>query len=307
MLQSRKIARNLRIDSTYLTNMGEIPKGLTYGYLLLLPFVYKRQFVLSRRSSQTKSQTIEEKLLCAFQTFPIGQNFYLLCQLAQNLGFSVEYPSINSSHYFPIIQDKKIIIGFASVPTISANMVGNWLKEREKAAFTSLDDFYKRNPVSREVLKSLVAARAFRDLHRSTTALEWMLDTYTSIIPQEERFVSSWAHKKINHLQLLENQWIINLADLPSHYQVATELPHLLNEEVAVLGRLISSISFRSTENKQVRWVVFSDEESTLYLGQIRNKMDNEWKIGQVYFLSGTVKGFRTQTWIQIQSARYLS
>lgn len=308
MLDSNKKFVHLHIHPSYVEQAKKLPKGLSHSYLLLLPFVHQRRFGVSKTGIKRMNDLqIEEKLCLAFRTFPIGHHFYLVCQLAQNLGYTVEFPSINESEYLPIVQDKKVLLGFVGVPHLSESRVAAWIRERKKGLFTSLDDFYKRNPVSRTVLKSLVSSNTFRHLHRSTTALEWMLETYTSIIPSEKEMDTSWAHKKINYLTLLHEYWLKSITNLPSHYQVATEFPHLQEEEVAVLGRLISCIRLQVGVDKWIKWGIFTDEEKTLFLGQINCQTVPKWKIGEGYFLTGKVKGFQTQTWIQVQSARYLT
>lgn len=308
MLDSKKQFVDLRIHPEYVKQAKKLPKGLSHAYLLLLPFVHQRRFGSGNSMfKQIGNLSVEEKLTFAFRTFPIGHHFYLVCQLAQNLGYSLELPSLNESDYLPKIDRKKIILGFVGVPHLSETKVAGWIAERKKGAFSSLDDFYKRNPVTRDVLKALVVAGTFRYLHRSTIALEWMLDTYTSVIPSTEEIQTSWAQKKLNYLVLLHENWLKSSIDLPSHYQVASELPHLKGEEVAVLGRLISIIRFQTGENKGVKWGIFADEEKTVYLAQMDTQVNVKWKIGEGYFLSGTVKGFQSPTWIQIQSARYLN
>ena len=308
ILDSNKKFVGLCIHPEYIKQTKKLPKGLPHAYLLLIPYIYQRSFgKVNAVFKPMRKVSIEEKLLFAFRTFPIGHHFYLVCQLAQNLGYSLEFPSINESDYLSKIEQKRIILGFVCVPYLSQSHVSNWITERKKSPFSSLDDFYKRNPVTRDMLKALVESGAFRYLHRSTTALEWMLDTYTSLITPTEKVRLNWSEKKLNYLNLHHENWLKPNLILPSHYQVASELPHLKKEEVALLGRLISMLSFELKEKRKVKWGIFIDEEKTVYLAQMDSSVGVMWKMGEGYFLSGTVKGFKSQTWIQIQSARYLS
>lgn len=89
-------------------------------------------------------------------------------------GAKILPPCINTSNNEAIIQGNNIYLGFAFLHSLESNTIKTFLKERSSdGAFSSLDDFIDRIPISMEQISILIKANAFRFTGHNKRELLW--------------------------------------------------------------------------------------------------------------------------------------
>lgn len=211
-----------------------------------------------------------------------GGGFYrteLYLHEARMHGAILEAPCINTSDNIAILIEKSIFIGFGFVKNLERNSVKNLLKEQEKAAFVSLEDFINRVAISLEQLLILIKVGAFRNINNNKKELLWqahfLLSKEKKSKPEALLFNEKAKQYRLPELTIneLENAFdeieLLGFAVKTSPFKLLKELPEIntrakdlkvnIGKQIRILGYLVHIKGTITSNGKRMSFGVFTD------------------------------------------------
>jgi DNA-directed DNA polymerase III PolC len=201
---------------------------------------------------------------------------------AKKAGAKVEAPCVNKSEYLTIIEGETIYLGLIHIGGLEKKLVEQILDQRESfGAFKDLADFIDRLNIGLEQLIILVRIAAFRFTGKTKQMLLW--EAHFLINKQQKKtieaklFVSSVNHSfNIPNLyhdirnDMLDELEILGftisspfdlMADQSKTGIKAKDIPLYVNQEVQIIGRLVTVKYIKTIRREIMNFATFLDQE----------------------------------------------
>ncbi|MCF0073283.1 PHP domain-containing protein [Dyadobacter sp. CY261] len=213
-----------------------------------------------------------------------GGGFYaseLYVHEARMLGATVHAPCVNHSSAQATIEGNQIYLGMQFLNDLEANTIERILVARgQDGAFTSLNDFLDRVPISIEQLTILIRIDAFRFTEVDKKTLLWKahfrLSTTPVKVPQKQLFHTEIKDFELPtfHSSILDDAYDqiellgfplcspFNLLKNPLPKSVmARDLHNYVNQEVMQYGYLVALKNTRTARGESMQFGTFLDYE----------------------------------------------
>lgn len=211
-------------------------------------------------------------------------------------GATIEAPCINVSRDCYCMCGTSIYLSFSMVAELESQTVTAILQERDtNGAFSGLDDFLDRVPVSLEQTRILIRAGAFRFTGKTKCALLWdahlQLSKHLRKLPEKELFrvpreqfeipqlQENWVNDAFDEMELfgftLQLPFYLLKNEVPSRLR-AKDLPHFTDRHVSIVGYLVTLKNTYTSKGERMYFGTFLD-------------MDGCW-IDTVHFAESTRK-----------------
>ncbi|CAL2104568.1 DNA-directed DNA polymerase [Tenacibaculum sp. 190130A14a] len=196
-------------------------------------------------------------------------------------GGIIHAPCINTSEYLAIIQDKDIYLGFRFLQSLEAKTIQRILVERNaNGAFSSLDDFIERVPISVEQITILIKIDAFRFSKKHKRELLWEAHMKINNVTVDEFHISLFQVEKVRYeIPKLNSTQLENAFDqiellgfpLSSPFSLLVEkklhpirakmLPHYTGKYITIEGYLVTIKKTSTSKGQQMYFGTFLDLE----------------------------------------------
>ncbi|WP_026904539.1 DNA polymerase III subunit alpha [Pedobacter glucosidilyticus] len=200
---------------------------------------------------------------------------------ARKAGARVELPCVNQSHYLTHISNTTIYLGFRHIVNLEDRVIENILYQRQQEPYISMANFVERTAISLEQTIILVRIGAFRFTQKSKQALLWevhfLLNKPLQAPIQDTLFrqpINSDFNMPPLHYDerndMLDELEILGftihppfkLIDEPDIKGIkAKDIPEYLNQEVQIIGHLVTTKYARTKHGVVMYFGTFLDED----------------------------------------------
>lgn len=201
---------------------------------------------------------------------------------AINAGARVEAPCVNKSEYLTIIQGETIYLGLIHIGSLEKRLVGQILHQRKQFGdFKDLADFTDRVSVGLEQLIILIRIATFRFTGKTKQMLLW--EAHFLINKQQKKTVEAKLFaSSVNHSfnipdlyhdsrnDMLDELEILGftisspfdlMADQSKTGIKAKDIPLYFNQEVELIGRLVTVKYVKTIRRDIMNFATFLDQE----------------------------------------------
>ncbi|MAP81346.1 MAG: DNA polymerase III subunit alpha [Aequorivita sp.] len=243
-----------------------------------------------------------------------GGGFYNLDTYINEIrrcGGIVENPCINNSDHGNCIKGKTVYLGFGMIKDVENRTVQKILNERQwNGSFTSFTNFLDRCKIGLEQLLLLIRINAFRILEPNKHNLMWNAHLNENAQKNKNPHLQLFKPKRVNYkLPVLKGNSIIDAYDNlelmgftlqddfklipPNNYPatVAADLKNNVNKKFAILGKLVTSKSTKTSKGDYMSFSTFLDSEGVCFDSVQFPKINARHPLNGIgiYLIKGTV------------------
>ncbi len=228
---------------------------------------------------------------------------------ARQNGALIEAPCVNRSFHETRIIDKTIFLGYHLLRSLESRTIKKMLSARQEGAFTSLQDFIRRTSISLEQVRILIRINAFRLFNTNKRELMWEAHLVLHKPAKQEQTQSLFVEDVETKIPELDNTEaedafdemellgfslspmfdLVKEQNLPT--TLANDLPKRVNQQVSILGSMVTIKRTGTKDGKQMWFGTFLDREGvfidTVHFPLIVKKFP--WRGRGVYLIEGKV------------------
>lgn len=243
-----------------------------------------------------------------------GGGFYNLDTYINEIircGGKVETPCVNNSDHGNCIKGKTVYLGFGMLKNIEHRSVQRILNERQLYGdFKDFEDFVERCKIGLEQLMILIRVDAFRSFEPIKQRLMWNAHLNDNALKTKNDQAQLFKTKKLNYqLPALKSNSIINAYDnlelmgftlhddfcliRPGKYPntVAKDLQANVGKRIAILGKLVTSKTTKTSKGDYMAFSTFLDREGICFDSVQFPKIKAKYSLNGlgIYWIQGTV------------------